>query len=236
MYQNTGQPQAYVSPRVEVRPLLRNVYALMTLGLLITAAVAYLTANTPALRALLGYPLVVFGAFFLQLALVGTLAVAVQRLSVPVATAVFFIYAAANGFTLSLILLMYDLGTLTLAFVSTSALFGAMTLVGLTTRMDLTRWGTFLFMGLIGLLIAMLINIFLRSSAFDLIISLIGVLLFTGLTAYDTQKIVRMASDPAIQAGDSSLMSKLSILGALSLYLDFINLFLFILRLMGRRR
>jgi hypothetical protein len=91
-------------------------------------------------------------------------------------------------------------------------------------------------MGLIGLLVAMLVNIFLRSSAFDLIISVIGVLLFTGLTAYDTQKIVRMASDPAIQAGDTTLMRKLSILGALSLYLDFINLFLFILRLMGRQR
>jgi FtsH-binding integral membrane protein len=135
-----------------------------------------------------------------------------------------------------MILLMYDLGTLTLAFVSTSALFGAMTIVGLTTKMDLTKWGTFLFMGLIGLLVAMLVNIFLRSSAFDLIISVIGVLLFTGLTAYDTQKIVRMASDPAIQAGDTTLMRKLSILGALSLYLDFINLFLFILRLMGRQR
>jgi len=236
MFEKPIQSQTYAAPRVEIHPLLRNVYALMTMGLLVTTLVAYLTANTPALRGLLSYPLVVFGAFIVQLMLVGTLAVAVRKLSVGAATAIFFLYAAANGFTLSMILLMYELGTLTLAFVSTSALFGAMTIVGLTTRLDLTKWGTFLFMGLIGLVIAMLVNFFLRSSAFDLIISVIGVLLFTGLTAYDTQKIVRMASDPAIQAGGSDLMRKLSVLGALSLYLDFLNLFLFILRLMGRRR
>jgi len=215
---------------------LRNVYALMTLGLLVTAGVAYLTSTTPALLGLLRYPLVVFGLFIVQLILVGTLAVAVKKLSAGVATAIFFVYAAANGFTLSLIVLMYSLGTLTLAFVSTAALFGAMTLVGLTTKMDLTKWGTFLFMGLIGLVIAMVINLFLRSSTFDLVISIIGVLLFTGLTAWDTQKILRMASDPQVQAAGSELVRKLSIMGALSLYLDFLNLFLFILRLMGSRR
>lgn len=236
MYRNTSQSQVYAPPRVDTRPLLRNVYALMTLGLLVTAGVAYLTATTPALLGLLRYPFVVFGLFIVQLILVGTLAVAVRRLSVVAATAIFFVYAAANGLTLSLIVLMYNLGTLTLAFVSTAALFGAMTIVGLTTSMDLTKWGTFLFMGLVGLLIAMVINIFLRSSTFDLVISVIGVLLFTGLTAYDTQRIVRMASDPNIQASGSELARKLSVLGALSLYLDFLNLFLFILRLMGGRR
>ena len=234
MYQNRSQAQLYATPRVDTRPLLRNVYALMTLGLLMTAAVAYLTATIPALRGLLSYPLVVFGMFIVQLILVGSLVVAVRKLSAGAATAIFFVYAAANGFTLSLIVLMYDLGTLTLAFVSTSALFGAMSIVGLTTRMDLTKWGTYLFMGLIGLLIAMLLNIFFRSSTFDLVISIIGVLLFTALTAYDTQKILRMASDPKIQAGESGLMRKLSVLGALTLYLDFLNLFLFILRLMRR--
>lgn len=234
MYQNRSQAQLYATPRVDTRPLLRNVYALMTLGLLMTAVVAYLTATIPALRGLLSYPLVVFGMFIVQLILVGSLVVAVRKLSAGAATTIFFVYAAANGFTLSLIVLMYDLGTLTLAFVSTSALFGAMSIVGLTTRMDLTKWGTYLFMGLIGLLIAMLLNIFFRSSTFDLVISIIGVLLFTALTAYDTQKIVRMASDPKIQSGESGLMRKLSVLGALTLYLDFLNLFLFILRLMRR--
>jgi FtsH-binding integral membrane protein len=236
MYQNSSQSQYYATPRVEVRPLLRNVYALMTLGLLVTAAMAYFTTTLPVLYRLLRYPLVVFGAFILQLILVGSLAVAIRKLSTGAATAIFFIYAAVNGFTLSLIVMLYDLGTLTLAFVATAALFGAMTIVGLTTKMDLAKWGTFLFMGLIGLLIAMFINIFFHSSTFDFVISIVGVLLFTGLTAYDTQKIMRMASDSRIQAEEAGLMSRLSVLGALSLYLDFLNLFLFILRLMGRRR
>ena len=130
---------------------------------------------------------VVFGALILELVLVASLAMAIWKLSTGAATAIFFAYSALNGFTLSLIVLAYDLGTLTLAFVSTAALFGAMTIVGLTTQMDLTKWGTFLFMGLFGLLIAMVINLFLRSGTFELIVSVLGVLRFTGLTAYDTQ-------------------------------------------------
>jgi FtsH-binding integral membrane protein len=209
---------------------------MMAIGLLVTAGAAYVTTTTPSLLGLLRYPLVVFGALILEIVLVATLAVAIWKLSTGAATAIFFAYAAMNGFTLSLVLLLYAPQTLTLAFVSTAALFGAMTIVGLTTKLDLTKLGTFLFMGLIGLLIAMFVSIFFRSSTFELIISVLGVLLFTGLTAYDTQKIVRMASDPRLQAGKSDLMRRLSIMGALSLYLDFINLFLFILRLMGRRR
>jgi FtsH-binding integral membrane protein len=237
MYEERSQPQPQLYPyaRVDTRPLLRNVYALMTLGLLVTAGVAYLTSITPALLNLLNYPFVIFGVFIGQIILVIALAAAVWKLPTWAATAIFFGYAALMGFTLSMILLLYAPATLTLAFVSTSALFGAMTIVGLTTKADLTKMGTFLFMGLIGLLVAMVVNIFLRSSAFDWIISIVGVLLFTGLTAWDTQRIVRMASDPRVQAGDSGLMRRLSILGALKLYLDFINLFLFILRLMGRR-
>ena len=236
MYENSSRPQAYVGARIDTRPLLRNVYGMMAIGLLVTAGAAYVTTTTPALLGLLRYPLVVFGALILEIVLVATLAVAIWKLSTGAATAIFFAYAAMNGFTLSLVLLLYASQTLTLAFVSTAALFGAMTIVGLTTKLDLTKLGTFLFMGLIGLLIAMLVSIFFRSSTFELIISVVGVLLFTGLTAYDTQKIVRMASDPRLRAGDSNLLRRLSIMGALSLYLDFINLFLFILRLMGRRR
>lgn len=236
MYENSSRPQAYVDARVDTRPLLRNVYAMMTIGLVVTAGAAYVTTTTPALLGLLRYPLVVFGALILEIVLVAVLAVGIWKLSTGAATAIFFAYAAMNGFTLSLVLLLYAPQTLTLAFLSTAALFGAMTIVGQTTKLDLTKLGTFLFMGLIGLLIAMLVNIFFRSSAFELIISVLGVLLFTGLTAYDTQKIVRMASDPRLRAGKSDLMRRLSIMGALSLYLDFINLFLFILRLMGRRR
>jgi FtsH-binding integral membrane protein len=214
---------------------MRNVYLWMTLGLLLTAVTAYLTITVEPVGNLLSYPLVVFGTFIAQLVLVFVLAGAIWKLSAGAATAIFLGYAALNGFTLSLILLYYELGTVTTAFLSTAALFGAMTIVGLTTKADLTKLGTYLFMGLIGLLIALVINIFLRSSTFDLIISIFGVVLFTALTAYDTQKIQRMARDPRIQAEGPALMQKLSILGALSLYLDFLNLFLYLLRLLGRR-
>jgi FtsH-binding integral membrane protein len=234
MSQNLTQAQTYPAPRVETRPLLRNVYLLMTLGLLVTAAMSYITVNFEPLRDLLRYPLVVWGVFIVQLILVGALSVAIFRLSTGAAAAIFLVYAASVGFTLSGMVLYYDLGTLTTAFVATAALFAAMSIVGLTTSVDLTKMGTYLFIGLIGLLFAMLLNIFLRSSTFDLVISLVGVVLFTALTAYDTQKIAQMASSPKILADGSGLMGKLSVLGALKLYLDFLNLFLFLVRILGR--
>jgi FtsH-binding integral membrane protein len=234
MSQNLTHSQTYPAPRVETRPLLRNVYLLMTLGLLVTAAMSYITVNAEPLRDLLRYPLVVWGVFIVQLILVGALSVAIFRLSTGAAAAIFLVYAASVGFTLSGMVLYYDLGTLTTAFVATAALFAAMSIVGLTTSVDLTKMGAYLFIGLIGLLFAMLLNIFLRSSTFDLVISLVGVVLFTALTAYDTQKIAQMASNPEIQADGSGLMGKLSVLGALKLYLDFLNLFLFLVRILGR--
>jgi FtsH-binding integral membrane protein len=234
MSQNLTQAQPYPAPRVESRPLLRNVYLLMTLGLLVTAALAYVTTSYEPVRNLLDNSLVVFGTFILQLVLVGALSVAIFRLSTAAAGAIFFVYAASVGFTLSLIVMYYDAGTLTTAFVATAGLFGAMTIVGLTTSVDLTKLGTYLFIGLIGLLFAMLLNIFLRSGTFDFVISLVGVVLFTALTAYDTQKITKMASNPEIQADGGALMGRLSVLGALKLYLDFLNLFLFLVRLLGR--
>jgi FtsH-binding integral membrane protein len=236
MTERLTQLQPRAEPRVAVRPLLRNVYLWMTLGLLVTALSAYLTVNIPGLRNLLTHSLLVWGVFIVQLILVGVLAAAVTKLSMGAAVAIFLAYAASNGFTLSVILIYYDLGTIAVAFASAAALFAAMSIVGLFTQADLTKLGTYLFIGLIGLLFAMLINIFLRSSTFDLIISIVGVLIFTGLTAYDTQKIARLASDPKIQSEGSGLMGKLSILGALTLYLDFLNLFLYLLRLLGRRR
>jgi FtsH-binding integral membrane protein len=236
MIQSGAIPQASPLPRVEIRPLLRNVYLWMVLGLLVTAGSAYLTVTTPSIRNLLLSPWVAWGIFIVQLILVIILAAAVQRMSPGVATLIFLAYAALTGFSLSLLVLYYDLGTLTAAFVSTAALFVVMSIVGAFTKMDLTRFGTYLFIGLIGLIIASFLNIFFRSSTFDFIISLIGVALFTALTAVDTQKIVRLASDPRIQGQDSSLMRSLSILGALTLYLDFLNLFLFLVRIIGRSR
>jgi len=229
------QEDALSSPisRVDVRSVLQWVYLWMALGLLVTAGVAFLTVNTPALLGLLASP-ALWIAVIAELALVLILSAALPKLSPGLASLLFFAYAALNGFTLAGIFLVYTGGTITAAFGATAALFGAMTIVGFTTKMDLTRMGTYLMMGLIGLVIAMLINLFLGSSGLDLVITLGGVLIFTALAAYDTQKIKRMANSVDIQA-DGSLAMKLSVMGALMLYLDFINLFLFLLRLLGRR-
>jgi len=232
MRENVAQPQLYGIPRVEVRPLLRSVYLWMTLGLLITAVVAFAIADyAPHLlqNIVLGW-----GILIAQIILVIALAAAVWRLSFGAAALIFVVYAALTGFSLSGIVLYYDLGTLTQAFLSATALFAVMSIVGLTTKADLTKLGTYLIIGLVGIIIAMFINFFLRSNTFDFIISIIGVIIFTGLTAYDTQKIARLAADPRIQGDGSQLAGKLSILGALTLYLDFLNLFLFLLRIFGR--
>jgi hypothetical protein len=233
MTQNAAHLETYPTPRIEVRPLLRNVYLWMTLALLVTAASAYLTVETGAIKAFSNW-IFVWGIFIVQLILVAVLAAAIFRMSTGAAVIVFLVYAAVTGFSLSLLVIYYDVGTLTTAFFSTAGLFAAMSIVGAFTSADLTKLGTYLFVGLIGLIFAMLLNIFLRSSAFDLIISLVGVVIFSLLTAYDTQKIVKMSSDPRIQGQGSELRNKLSILGALTLYLDFLNLFLFLVRILGR--
>ena len=232
MRENVAQPQLYSIPRVEVRPLLRSVYLWMTLGLLITAVVAFAIADYAP--HLLQNIVLVWGILIAQIILVIALAAAVWRLSFGAAALIFVVYAALTGFSLSGIVLYYDLGTLTQAFLSATALFAVMSIVGLTTKADLTKLGTYLIIGLIGIIIAMIINFFLRSNTFDFIISILGVIIFTGLTAYDTQKIARLAVDPRIQGDGSQLAGKLSILGALTLYLDFLNLFLFLLRIFGR--
>jgi FtsH-binding integral membrane protein len=232
MRENAAQPQLYTVPRVEVRPLLRSVYLWMTLGLLLTAVVAFAVADYAP--HLLTNALLVWGILIAQLILVVVLAAAIWRLSFGAAALIYVLYAALTGFSLSGIVLYYDLGTLTQAFLSAAALFAVMSIVGLTTRADLTKLGTYLIIGLFGIIIAMFLNFFFRSNTFDYIISIIGVIIFTGLTAYDTQKIVRLASDPRIEGEGSQLAGKLSILGALTLYLDFLNLFLFLLRIFGR--
>ena len=232
MRENVAQEQLYSVPRVEVRPLLRSVYLWMTLGLLLTAVVAFAIADYAP--HLLQNVLLVWGILIAQLILVVVLAAAIWRLSFGAAALIFVLYAALTGFSLSGIVLYYSLGTLTQAFLSTAALFGVMSIVGHNTKADLTKLGTYLIIGLVGIIIAMFINFFLRSNTFDFIISIVGVIIFTGLTAYDTQKIARLAADPRIEGEGSQLAGKLSILGALMLYLDFLNLFLFLLRIFGR--
>jgi len=220
-------------PRVETRSLLRNVYIYMLLAMTVTTGASWFTLSSGLIQSL-SNPWILFGAFIAQLLLVGALAFALPKLSTPAAFALFFGYAALTGFTLASIFIYYEVADLTMAFVSTAALFLTMSLVGMFTKADLTKMGTYLFIGLIGIIIAMVINIFLRSSTMDLVISIIGVIIFTGLTAHDTQKLTRMSRDPRIQGSEGSLLTKLSIMGALTLYLDFLNLFLFLLRIFGR--
>lgn len=209
------------------------VYAWMAAGLALTAVVAWWISTQPQLlRTIISGPMWIV-LVIAELALVWTISAAVQRISAGVATALFLLYAALNGLTLSVIFLMYAHATLASAFVVTAGMFGAMSLYGMVTRKDLSGFGTYLFMALIGLILASVINIFLHMSALTAIINYVGVFIFVGLTAYDTQKLKVIAMQTS---GNAALAARLSINGALMLYLDFLNLFLFLLRIMGDRR
>jgi FtsH-binding integral membrane protein len=217
---------------VDLQPVMRQVYVWMGLGMLLTTAVAYVTAST-SLISLAANPVVLIIALIAELGTVIGLSVGLKRLSSGAATALFFVYAALNGFTLSVVLLAFTSATVVSAFAATAILFGVMSVVGYTTSVDLTKMGTYLMMGVIGLIIAMVVNLFINSGPLDLLISMVGVLIFTALTAYDTQSIRRMAAEVGM---DGETAAKLGIFGALKLYLDFINMFLFMLQLMGGRR
>lgn len=227
---NLDMSQARTGLIVKQNTLVRQVYAWMGLGLALTAVMALVTVASPALfMAIVGNKLIFYGLMIGELALVFTLSGAINRLSAGVATLLFLGYSALNGLTLSVIFLVYTADSIASTFAVTAIMFGAMSLYGYVTRKDLTSWGSFLFMGLIGIVVASLVNIFLRSSAVSWVVSAIGVIVFTGLTAYDTWKIKALAA-----AGEEG--RKPAILGALTLYLDFINLFLMLLRFMGGRR
>lgn len=216
--------------------VMARVYLWMTLGLVVTTAVSLWVINTPAVYFFIfSNFFVVMGLFILQIVMVVALVRALQRMSTGAALAMFFVYAALNGFTLSSIFMYYDLGTLTMAFGVAAIVFVLMSVIGLVTKADLTKWGPILFFGLIGLIIATLVNIFLRSSALDLIITYLGIILFMGLIVFDTKFIKDMTYKTVSATGEASVqLGKLSVLGALKLYLDFINLFLYLLRLFGR--
>ena len=217
---------------IDLQSIMRQVYTWMVLGMLITAGVAYVTANT-SLITLAANPILLLIAVVAEFGVVLVISRGLSRLSSGVATALFIVYAALNGFTLSIVLLAFSIGSVFLAFVATAALFGVMSVIGYTTRVDLSKMGTYLMMAVIGLIIAMVINLFVNSSLMDMLVSIAGVLIFTALTAYDTQRIGRMAAEMNL-TGEAG--AKFGILGALKLYLDFINMFLFMLRLTGRRR
>ena len=214
--------------------LMRKVYVWMTLALVITGFTAYFVATNPTALSLIYSNQLVFWALIIaELGLVIGLSAAINRLSLTTATLMFVLYSVVNGVTMASIFLVYTLSSIASVFFITAATFGAMALYGYFTKKDLTSWGRFLFMALIGIIIASVVNIFVGSSGLSLIVSYIGVLVFVGLTAYDSQKIKEMLSTAANQ-GEG--MQKLALLGALTLYLDFINLFLHLLRILGSSR
>ncbi len=213
--------------------LMRKVYLWMTLALVITGFSAYYVATSETLLSLIYGNSIVFWVVALSpLALVLLLSFGIQKLSLTAATLVFVLYSVLMGASLSSIFMVYSMSSIVQVFFVTAGTFGVMSLYGYTTKSDLTSWGKLLLMALIGLIIASVVNIFLGNSVLDIIISFVGVLVFVGLTAYDTQKIKEML----MQAPDASeSMQKLALMGALSLYLDFVNLFLYLLRLFGNR-
>jgi len=215
--------------------VLRRVYSWMALGLLVTAVTAAFVSVSPLFQVLVGQPILFFVLLITELGLVIGLSWGINRISPATAMLLFFAYAALNGLTFSVLFVVYTLGSVAYTFFATAALFGVMSVIGYTTKMDLSKLGSFLLMGLIGLIIAMVVNLFWASTALGWIVTFAGILLFLGLTVYDTQRIKRMTA-AALRQGNEDVQSRMGILGALALYLDFINLFLFILRLTGRRR
>ena len=213
-----------VQPRAGLQTYMAQVYGWMTVGLLLTAFVAWYAANSAAVMELLFTNRVfLIGLIIAQLALVIVLSAMIQKLSAGVTTMLFMLYSALTGLTLSSIFIVYTAASIASTFVVTAGMFGAMSLYGYTTKRDLSGFGNMLFMALIGIVLALMWAV-----------TYIGVIVFVGLTAYDTQKLKNMGEQ--IDTRDTSNLRKYSILGALTLYLDFINLFLMLLRIFGNRR
>jgi FtsH-binding integral membrane protein len=235
-FPQSGRPQAggvAMSAEIDMglRQYMLKVYNFMTAGLGVTGVVAFLAINTGLYQYIAGTPamwLVMLAPF----AAVMFLSFRIQKMSLGVAQATFWGYAALMGLSLAGIFLVYTGASIARVFFISAATFAAMSLYGYTTRRDLSRFGSFLFMGLIGIVLASLVNIFIESSGLQFAISVIGVLLFTGLTAFDTQRI----KEVYLGGDDSEIQGKKALMGALTLYLDFINLFVMLLNLTGQRR
>lgn len=215
---------------------LAKVFNWMFIGLLLTSAAAFLTANSQAALGLIfGNRLVFYGLVIVELGMVFTLVSRVEKLSAGTATMLFVLYSLVNGVTLSAILMVYTMTSIAVTFFVTAGMFGVMAVYGFVTKKDLTSLGSFLFMGLVGIIIASVVNFFVGSSMMSWIISGIGVIVFTGLTAYDVQRLSHIGAS-GIMSGGEAAIRKGSIIGALTLYLDFINLFLMLLHFLGGRR
>ena len=218
----------------EVFPMLmRKVYVWMTLALVITGVVAYGVATSPGFKSVLQTNPTLFWVLALvEIGLVIGISAAINRISLAIATLMFIVYSVINGVMMSSIFMVYTDSSIATVFFITAGTFAAMALVGYTTKTDLSSMGKILFMALVGLIIATVVNFFVKSEGLDMILSYVGVLIFVGLTAWDTQKIKQML----MQAPDASEhVQKFALLGALTLYLDFINLFIYLLRIFGRR-
>ncbi len=219
---------------VSERSFMSQVYLWMSMALALTGVVAWgLAQNPAAVVGLMRNTVAFFAIVIAQLGLVFWLSASIMSISLTTATIGFSVYATLNGVIFSTLFLVYTGASIASTFFITAGTFAAISVYGFTTRKDLTSVGSFAFMGLIGIIIASLVNMFIRSSAFDLVISYIGVVIFIALTAYDTQQLKRIHEQGF---GGGEVLQKMSLMGALKLYLDFINLFLLLLRIMGRRR
>lgn len=229
------QSRTYIEsiPTVEA-DFMQKVYLWMTFALTLTGFVAYRTTQSEFLLELIFSSSFGFiGLILAELALVFWISSGIQRMSSNMAIGLFLLYSVLNGMTLSVLLIAYTGASVASTFFITAGMFGAMSVYGYTTKQDLSSWGNLLFMALIGLILASVVNIFLQSSGLYWLINYIGVLVFVGLTAYDTQKIKQLAAQVIVESEEGR---KVAILGALTLYLDFINMFIFMLRILGNRR
>lgn len=228
-----GSRRSYV-PSVSFPVLMRKVYTWMTLAMIITGITSYGVANSPGLLELIfGNRLVFWGLLIAEFGLVFGISGMLHKISVVTATMMFILYSVINGAVLSSIFLLYTMSSIGQVFFITAGTFGVMALIGYTTKTDLTTVGKLSMMALVGIIIASLVNMFVGSTGLQSIISYAGVLIFVGLTAYDSQKIKHMLIE---QDADDEGAQKLALVGALTLYLDFINLFIYLLRILGSRK
>jgi hypothetical protein len=229
-------PLKQTGTQVLVNNFVRSVYNWMAVGLGLTGIVAFAIANNESLlRIVFGNQILFFGLIIAELGLVFYLSARVSKISPSTATGLFLLYAGLNGVTISFIFIVYTASSIASTFFVCAATFVASSIFGWTTKRDLTSMGSFLFMGLIGIIIASVVNMFMQSSAVAMVVSYIGVLVFVGLTAWDTQKLKNMALTQP-DGLDGGVVRKGAIIGALSLYLDFINLFLMLLHILGAAR
>ena len=221
---------------VRVNAFIRSVYNWMAIGLALTGFTAFYVASSPTLlQIIFGNQIVLFGMIIGELAMVFYLSARVQKMNASTATALFVVYSILNGATLASIFIIYTASSIATTFITCALTFAACSVYGMVTKRDLTSMGGFLMMGLIGIIIASLINMFFRSPGLSMVISYVGVFVFVGLTAYDTQKLKQMALTQPVDAS-GAMVRKGAIMGALALYLDFINLFLMLLHIFGVSR